>query len=181
VISVITASLPTRSAMLAECVASVAAQTLAPIEHLISVDHARVGSSRTRNRLMQAAGGTWIAVLDDDDVMFPDHLAALWEERDRADVIYSFCEVTGRSWNPNRTFDPDVLRGSNYIPITTLIRADLVRGLGGWQDGANGWEDWDFWLRALDAGARFVCVPRITWRYRFHRGNKTTVGEKAAA
>lgn len=181
-ISVITASLPSRSAMLAECAASVAAQTLPPVEHLISVDHARVGSSATRNRLVQAAGGTWIAIVDDDDVLFPNHLAALWEERDRADIVYSFCEVTGRDWTPNRTFDANALRAGNYIPVTSLIKADVLRGLKGWASSSeHGWEDWDLWLRALDAGFRFACVPEITWRYRFHGTNKTTVGEAAAA
>lgn len=180
-VSVLTASLPSRAGMLAECMASVAAQTFAPIEHLIGIDHARNGPAIVRSRLLDAASGKWIAVLDDDDVLLPAHLAALISASGLADIVYSFCEVEGRSWSPNREFDPDVLRRSNYIPITALIRADLARDLDGWRiDAAHGWEDWDFWLRALDAGARFVCVPQITWRYRFHGGNRTDRGAAAA-
>ena len=180
-ISVITASLPTRGAMLAECVASVGAQTLRPAEHLIGVDHARLGPANVRSRLLDAATGDWIAVVDDDDLLYPEHLATLAAASEGMDVIYSYCEVEGRDWSPNRGFDPDVLRYSNYIPITTLIRGDLARLLNGWRsDAVNGWEDWDFWLRAMDAGARFTCVPRVTWRYRFHDGNRTNHGEGAA-
>lgn len=182
-ISVVTASLPTRAGMLAECLTSVAAQTLRPVEHLVGVDHARVGPAQVRTQLLNAAAGDWLAIVDDDDLLYPDHLATLAAGADEsgADVVYTYCEVEGRDWSPNRGFDPDVLRYSNYIPITTLIRTDLARLLGGWRgDAANGWEDWDFWLRAMDAGARFACVPRVTWRYRFHGGNRTTRGDGAA-
>jgi len=27
-------------------------------------------------------------------------------------------------------------------------------------------EDHDLWVRALDAGARFRCIPEVTWTYR---------------
>jgi hypothetical protein len=27
---------------------------------------------------------------------------------------------------------------------------------------------WDLWVRALDAGARFKCVPAVTWTYRMN-------------
>lgn len=180
-ISVITASLPSRSAMLAECVASVASQTLAPAEHLVLVDHARRGPAEVRWQLVLAAASEWIAVLDDDDVLYPRHLELLAAETPRADIVYSYCEVEGRDWTPNHHFDADLLRARNYIPITALIRRDLIVELGGWNDGAaNGWEDWDLWLRALDAGATFASVPEITWRYRFHGGNRTNVGRNAA-
>ena len=178
-ISVITASLPTRSAMLAECVASVAAQTLSPWEHLIGVDHGRRGPSAIRNELLETAQGVWIAIVDDDDVLFPNHLERLRSVD--ADIVYSYCSVEGRAWSPNREFDADALRAGNYIPATVLIDASFLRRLGGWrEDTVYGWEDWDLYLRALDAGGTFACVPEVTWRYRFHGGNRTNRGDDAA-
>lgn len=182
-ISVITAALPSRSAMLAECVASIAAQTVPPLEHLISVDHARAGSSAMRNAALQAARGEWIAVLDDDDLADPNHLERLLSGSDEADIVYTFCRVIGKDWNPNACYDETRLRSMNYIPATALVRTELLRSLGGWRDSAvcpSQLEDWDFWLRALDAGARFVCIPEVTWTYRFHGGNKSTRGESGA-
>lgn len=181
-IAVVTPALPTRGGMLAECVASVAAQTLAPVEHLIGVDHERVGTARVKTRLSRAAvSAEWIAPLEDDDLADPDHLQTLAEHADQADVVYSWCRVTGRTgWDPNSEFDADRLRHGNYIPSTALIRRSLIDVLGGWRDSktvAYGWDDWDFWLRALDAGARFRCAPHVTWTYRFHAGNKTLLGE----
>jgi len=175
-ISVITASLPSRSAMLAEAIASVIGQTLPPLEHLIGIDHAKAGPVVVRNALLRSARGDRIAILDDDDLLYPRHLEALAAVD--ADVAYSFCDVAGRDWTPNRAFDPVALRAGNYIPITALIRRDLLERLGGFPDTRM--EDWDLWLRALDAGARFACVPEVTWRYRFHGGNRTHRGREAA-
>ena len=181
-ISVITASLPTRSAMLAEAVASVADQTFQPLEHLIAIDYEREGTGAVKTRLAGLARGDWVATLDDDDELDPEHLAVLAAETDEADIVYSWCRVEGRpGWSPNRDFDPDALRESNFIPATALIRWHLAEN--GWRDSAkceHGWEDWDFWLRALDAGARFRCVPQVTWTYRCHPGAKTLCGEKGA-
>ena len=184
-ITVITAALPTRATMLSECIASIAAQALAPTIHLIGVDSGRRGSSAVRNDLLAAVRTPWVAVLDDDDVALPEHLLLLRAAADAADIAYSLPRVEGRDgWQPVGPFDAERLRRESYIPATALIRTDLLLRLGGWRDAAaspRGWEDWDLWLRALDAGARFAYVPEVTWRYRFHGGNKTHKGEKGAA
>ena len=184
-VSVLTAALPSRLAMLGDACASVRAQRHPAAEHLIGVDYDRRGSSAVRNDLLAAANGSWVAVLDDDDVLLPNHLEALIAASADADVVYSFCQVTGRpdGWTPNREFDADALREGNFIPVTALIRRSLLDELGGWRNSADclyGFEDWRLWLDALDAGARFVCVPEVTWVYRFGSTNKTFVGEKAA-
>lgn len=184
-IAVITPSLPTRGAMLAEAVESVRAQTLQPVAHLVGVDYERVGSAAMRNALVRATDAEWIAPLDDDDVLYPRHLEDLAGAAENADIIYSYCDVTGRpGWTPNSPFDEDRLRRENYIPVTTLIRRSLLVRLGGWRNSAdcvNGWEDADLWRRSLDMGARFVCVPEVTWCYRFSAVNKSALGERAAA
>ena len=183
-IAVITASLPSRTGMLAECIASVAAQSLKPSLHLIGIDSLRAGTSAMRNALLGAVTMPWVAVLDDDDVALPDHLRLLAKASVSADVVYSPPIVEGREgWTPGEAFSADRLQRESYIPSTALIRADALRAVGGWRDSAdcaNGWEDWDLYRRLLDAGARFAHVPEPTWRYRFHDGNKTTRGERGA-
>lgn len=182
-VTVITPSLPGRSSLRALALASVAQQTLPPEAHLIGIDYARRGSSAMRNTLARSCETDWIAPLDDDDILYPEHLERLVAAGDYADVVYPYCRVFGREWNPNREFDAPALMAGNYIPITTLIRRELIFALDGWRDSSqveHGWEDWDFWLRALEAGARFVCVPHITWEYRFGNWNKTIHGEAAA-
>lgn len=178
-IIVATCSLPERAAFRAECIESIRVQTLEPIAHLVAVDYERVGPAVMLNRMlptMIASGAEWVAQLADDDLADPHHLKTLANASHDADIVYSYCRVEGRSFNPNRAFDADALRASNYIPATTLIRASLCAELGWREDSAHGFEDWDFWLRALDAGARFACVPEVTWTYRFHGSNLSTGG-----
>jgi glycosyltransferase involved in cell wall biosynthesis len=175
-IIVVTPSLPERDAFRAEAIASVKAQTLRPVDHLVMIDEERRGPAATLNAMLPhivESGADWVAQLADDDVMYPNHLRVLADASEDADVVYTFCDVEGRGgWNPNTHFDADLLRVMNYIPATTLIRTSLCVELDGWRENsAYGFEDWDFWLRALDTGARFVCVPIRTWCYRFHGSN----------
>lgn len=183
-IAVVTPSLPTRATMLGEAVASVAAQTLRPSEHLIAVDYDRRGSAYMRNQLVAATRhGDWIAFLDDDDLMWPHHLARLAAEAEAgADIVYSACD--GPMNAVIKPFDADALAVGNYIPATVLIRRKLFRDLGGFKPSSavpHGWEDWALWKDALAAGARFAYVPEPTWLYRLHAGSKTHVGEALAA
>ena len=189
-ITVLTPTLPERSEMLAEAVGSVGSQTLCPEVHLIGVDHARAGIVPVVNKLARSATTEWVSRLDDDDLIDPQHFELLAAEADKGDVIYSWCRVEQRAgvngvvppapdlialnWNPNQFFDPDFMRQQNFIPASgPLIRRSLVEEIGGWSDDRpiGMWEDGDFWVRALNAGARFHCVPVITWTYRFHGGN----------
>lgn len=175
-IAVLTPSIPERGALLAEAVASVAAQTRPPDVHLIHVDHERIGGAASLNRLLVGAVSAscdWIALLADDDLLLPRHLEVLEAAGAEADIVYPYCRVEGRpGFEPNSPFDPERLQRQNYIPGTVLMRTDLACELKGWRSNApNGWEDWDAWKRALAAGARFVCVPEVTWVYRFHGSN----------
>ncbi len=183
--------------MLAEAMESVRAQTVKPSIHAIGVDYARIGIGRMLNQLAGSVEVEWLARLDDDDLFKPNHLEVLASGVEKADVIYTWCDVEARAsdgagvpvpavlgpagWIPNQEFDADLLRERNYIPATTLIRKSLWEELGGWL--LPGWgvgesprqpqfaEDWDFWLRALNAGARFLCIPEVTWSYRYHGAN----------
>lgn len=173
-VAVLTSTLPERHERFAECARAVRGQTLRPAEHLVFMDFDRIGCAEACNRLLAAVSCEWLALIADDDLMHPRHLETLVGACRDADVVYSWCRVIGREgWNPNSYFEPERLRdGDNFIPATTLIRTSLARELGGWRsDAAHGFEDLDFWQRALDAGARFVCVPKVTWDYVFHGGN----------
>lgn len=181
-ITVVTPSLPTRAAMLAEACASVAGQTLTPSEHLIGVDYGRRGSAYMRNQLVAASRhGDWIAFLDDDDILWPGHLARLAKGAEAgADIVYSQCD----GYSVVMPFDADRLREMNFIPVTVLMRRALFRELNGFMPSSSvphGHEDHDLWIRALDLGARFAYVPEPTWLYRLHAGSKTHVGELQAA
>lgn len=165
-VTVITATVGDRPHLLREAMDSVAGQTYAPADHLVGVDFQRRGGHRVRNLLASAVTTEWLAILDDDDVMYDNHLEVLMAQAANADVVYSWCHVEGDdNFNLyNRPYDPDLLRRSSIVSHNALIRTDLVLDLGGWPEERG--YDWKLWVRALDAGARFVCVPEPTWLYR---------------
>ncbi len=156
-----------------ECVASVEAQTVLPEEHLWFVDDEVSGNRRgeawVMNRLLRMAKGDWWVWLNDDDVLEPSFLEELLPFTSEWDVIYPHARLGGLDWgfHMGETFDEGRLRQSNYIPCTALIRLDKTLELGGLREDLDHCEDWDLWLRLLDAGARFKCVPKTLWTYRF--------------
>lgn len=166
-IAVITAAVPERIDLLGEALESVRTQTLQPAEHVIVVDYDKRDTADALNRALEAVTSEWVAVLDDDDVLYPHHLETLAGAARFADVVYSNFDC---DWGLScfRAFDPKALREENFIPTTALIRTSKLRDVGGWP--AQRLQDWGLWLRILDAQGRFVAVPRVTWRYRRHVG-----------
>lgn len=181
-ITVVTPSVPPRAGMLADAMASVSAQTLAPVAHVVVVDHEGNGEAATRNRGLFAVDTEWTAFLDDDDVLYPHHLSALTrhQEMTDADLCYGWFDVQGGTdplgWF-GKDFDPDALRENNYIPVTYLVRTELAQGVGGFPAPEGGYPsqtacvDWAFLLRLLDVGARFEHLAERTWCWRHHGGN----------
>lgn len=164
-VTIVTASLPQRRTLLAEAMATVNAQTV-PVAHLVGVD-AGSGVAEVRNRLVATAGTEWVAFLDDDDLLDPDHVEILLEHSDQADVVISHCRFDGPELPAgycNRPFDRAELRKHGIFPITVLARRQAVLGAGGF--ALKGWDDWVLWNAMADAGCRFEVVPRVTWTYR---------------
>ena len=57
----------------------------------------------------------------------------------------------------------ECLVDGNWLVVGSLVRADLVRSVGGWRD--FDWsEDWDLWLRCHLAGATFEALPEAVYR-----------------
>ena len=164
-ITVITATLPERADLLERAVASVALQTLRPEAHLVGVDHRRRGGAAMKNLLAYAADTEWLAILDDDDHLYPDHLLKLLAASGDADVVYSWCDSTGDAFpNYNQSWEGvDALRGSSRVSHNAIVRTSLFKEVGGFPLERG--YDWRFWIKAADAGARFACVPERTWFY----------------
>lgn len=173
-VTVIMASLPERVELRAEAIDSIARQTRPPAHVRYQVDVNRRGPVATFNAVAGSVETEWLFPFADDDLMDPEHFEALEGElTGRADIVYSWCRVTGRPEIPQDLYQVPLepierIRQANFIPGAAAIRTSLFRELGGYREPSNliRHEDWDLWLRALNAGARFVCVPRVTWTYR---------------
>lgn len=179
-ISVVIPTIPTRQPLLMRALASVSAQTLRAAATVIETDTGRLGAAAARNRALESVETEWVAFLDDDDELLPDHLklCARYATLTGVDVVYPGYEVVG---GPDPVgcfgldFDPVLLQRRNFIPVTTLCRTELMLAAGGFQERTdeNGdpCEDWGLWLAMLDRGAKFGHLPQKTWRW--HLGDTT--------
>ena len=59
--------------------------------------------------------------------------------------------------------EPACLEYGNWLVIGTVVRADLIRRVGGWRDYAV-YEDYDLWVRCWQAGATIESVPAAIYR-----------------
>ena len=164
-ITLVTASMPDRSHLLGEMLASVAAQTTLPAAHLILIDDR--GVVPKLNELLAKVTTEFMVQVDDDDIIYPNHIETLNANLD-ADVVWTWCDVTGRDWSPNEAYQPGVLQHRNYIPANHARRMDKVREVGAMVDYVSGdFDDWHLLRRLESGGATFKNVPEITWNYRF--------------
>jgi glycosyltransferase involved in cell wall biosynthesis len=167
---------------LRRALASVLGQTR-PVDAIsVHVDHERLGSAVNRTLALEAVRTEWCALLDDDDEWDPTHVASLLEHARAtgADLVYPWFTIPQMPWGdpwPEREgqpFDQELLRSVNYIPITVLVRTELLREVGGFTPKGppeNPCDDWGTWDALLEAGARFEHLNRRTWRWNWWGGN----------
>lgn len=184
-VAVIMPHIPTRPNSLARAVKSAATQTVKPADIIIATDLGRQGAGPTRNRALASAKTAWVAFLDDDDLWLPNHLQVLLDgaQRSGADVLYTGCRVLDKDGKPvphreewgrfGLPFSAERLREKSYLPVTSMVRTELAQRA--WFEAPEGslYDDWGFYLRLLDLGARFHHIPEITWIWS-HNGRNTS-------
>lgn len=119
------------------------------------------------------AQGRWHTYLAHDDHWQPDHLSKLARAMDSGTPLaYSRAtreladgttlgtsEALSQLWHPTLQ-----LFGVLFEPLRAMWVPKVVADVGGWRETAAGLEDWDLWLRLVDAGHRFQPVDAITAR-----------------
>lgn len=182
-ITVIIPTITPRRVMLRRAINSVMTQRAPAAVLMVENDNGHTGSAATRNRALADVETQWVAFLDDDDELLPDHLLELTAgaAAHSADVVYSLPRVldaTGAEiprrwdWGGPPVFDPALLRRRSYVNITSLVRTELAQFVGGFafttdETGASN-DDHGFYLALLRAGAKFHHVPIVTWIWHHH-------------
>lgn len=170
-ITLITGSLPERSSLLCEMINSVSLQVVKPTQHLIAVDDSPVVPKL--NKLIEIASTEYVVQVDDDDLLYPNHVQVL-NDNLVADVVWTWCDVTGRNWDPNEGYQKGVLANRNYIPSNCAIRREALLGVGGHIETGGHHDHW--LLQRLEAAdCSFHNVPIKTWNYRFGVSKNTSL------
>lgn len=188
-ISVVIPTIAPRRVMLRRAMDSITSQILWPQAVIVEADVGRLGAAATRTIGLNKVKTEWVAFLDDDDEMLPEHLSTLvrLQEATGADLAHSWFEVVGGTdpfpQHRGRAFD---LANPHQIPITVLVRTEALREVGGFldpdwpavagdpgtdADGNRAGEDFRTWIRLAQAGAQFATTPEITWIWHHHQFN----------
>lgn len=122
------------------------------------------GVAVARNAGISAARGRWVSFLDDDDLWAPRKLRMQVDSADAAGAVFAYS--AGGGLDACRRFlfavpppDPATVTKAllrwNVIWCgcsNVLARADVVRGLGGFDERLVQLADWDLWIRLAVAG-----------------------------
>lgn len=139
----------------------------------------------TGNIALREASGEYCCFLDDDDLLFADHVeylvsrfpgdghtpacyALAWEvkiAKDGEDPCRYREVVHSTLPGQRREFDAAILREFNFMPIqSVLFRRDLYALHGGFNTELENLEDWELWRRYSRSGAFRYC-PKTTSLY----------------
>ena len=207
-VSVVTRTIAGREDLLAQAILSVAHQTYPNLQHIVVEDGGeaqrgvvdriakitrmpvtylpvpKMGRSAAGNTGLAAATGEYVVFLDDDDLLFADHVSTLMQAlRDDPGSVAAYSlawdlrieRKSGGGYAESlptlhpemkQHFDPALLRRKNYIPIQAMLfKKSLYRERGGFEPLMEFLEDWNLWNRYA-VGNTFSYVPKVTSIFR---------------
>jgi hypothetical protein len=139
------------------------------------------GPAAAGNIAVQAANGTYLSFLDDDDEVFPDHIAALVTALESAPAAQAAVAETLTAYSsprPDGTYEmtgyamfldglaetTELYLGDALGPMALLLRRSLFDGIGGYDERVPRAIDWDLLIRVAAAGD-VVHVRKVTACY----------------
>lgn len=145
-----------------------------------------------RNGALAGVDTEWVIFLDADDELEPGYVAAM--AAGTADVRAPSVRYVrsgprlARNTVPARmptvaghghACEAACLEWGNWLVVGAMVRAELVRKVGGWRDFP--WsEDWDLWVRCWQAGASVEAVPAAVYRAHVRPGSRNRAPSREA-
>ncbi len=126
------------------------------------------------NAAIKIARGKYIGYLGHDDLWHPDHLKTVVEaiEENDADFVYTvgvYIPPPGEKQRPVGGIFPEEFRAGHVLLHSCVLHAkDAMQRSGEWPDYRQTQIPGDqlFWVNAVNAGLRFVGIPKVTvWKF----------------
>ena len=150
------------------------------------------GQSSARNLGIRHASGTHVALLDQDDIWYPEHLEALAQPfltpripplgwtYSNLDEIDEGGAMVAQSYlrllpfhHPKRDLFACLSNDMFVLPSASLVSREALLQVGGFDEALCGYEDDDLFLRLFRAGYDNVFIDRALSRWRIHPGGSS--------
>jgi glycosyltransferase involved in cell wall biosynthesis len=135
---------------------------------IILIDQENKGLSAARNVGIAEASGKYIVTLDADDKIVPSYIE---KTIGKSDIVSSWTQEFGfskRLWM-NSFINPvyENFKIRNQISCCAIFRKEIWEKLNGYDEQMrDGFEDWDFWLRATKENYKVLVIPAPLFLYR---------------
>ena len=136
------------------------------------------GKSNTLNELIKYCNYDYIALLDVDDIWYPQKLEiqSIW--LNAYDVIGTNCIWFGDRAGVVPPIPQNDFSNFDFAKVNPIINSSVVvrKELCNWNE--NGIEDYDLWIRIRKQNKRFYNCPQITVKHRVHNLSAFNSGGK---
>ncbi len=136
------------------------------------------GIAQNTNIAAKMAEGSYIGLLDHDDVLAPNALyECMLAIQKGADFIYTDeVNVVNSVDNPRvihfkPEFAPYNLMANNYICHFSLFKRELFEQVGGISTGFDGSQDHHLILKLTDIAENIVHIPKVLYYWRIHKNS----------
>ena len=150
---------------LPECVESIRNQTIPDIEIIVSDKFDNLPAAR--NAGIKQSNREYILCLDVDDKLKPNAIERMLDEG--GDIIaFDREDQYGNPHPLEDNFEEFDFRQSNRIIACSMFKRELWEKIGGYDEKmVDGYEDWDFWLRAVTAGYKVTPIRETLYIQNF--------------
>ncbi|TMA33763.1 MAG: glycosyltransferase, partial [Deltaproteobacteria bacterium] len=140
-----------------------------------------LGVTRSLNLGLERARGRYVARMDADDLCSPERLereVAVLDAHPRVGLVATRARVIDASGaeigiidtpSDGETLRRQLRRRNSIVHGSVLMRTEVVRALGGYDEAMEPAEDYDLWLRLSERHA-IAALPDLLYAWREHDG-----------
>jgi O-antigen biosynthesis protein len=139
---------------------------------------ANEGISGATNAALKLARAPYVCMLDHDDLLHPEALAACLEklEEEDLDAVYTDSDKVSEKGIRDESFykpcwSPEYFRGVMFVGHLLCVRREIALAIGGFDKRFDGIQDFEFFLRFSEKTSRIGQVARILYHWRRAEGS----------
>ncbi len=139
-----------------------------------------LGIAGNTNAALALASGDFICLLDHDDMLAPNALYELYRAwRQSPDTVIFYTDEDKVDAQGEKHFCPhfkpdfnrELLRSNNYICHLFCVKREAALEAGGFRQGYDGAQDYDFILRCTEKSDNIRHIPMILYHWRNHEAS----------